>query len=345
MVSHHSCIRVHKQAQALINKGHDVHLLAHKWVEFADKYKTFGHWLDISQLHNFIKLHAPNTDIFHCHNEPSWFVSLVKETCSVPVVLDVHDSFAARVTPEEEEALAEEGKEVIRITAEERNNFQLADALVFPGESFAKTVIGEFGLTQPKTVLPSYLPRHLYRYNIQEWQGGLVYEGKVQLTTDGKLSHGFRYCDYLDTAKECKRMGMDFHIYSRNDNEFIEAYQDYALLHEPAVYSELMKCIARHDWGLVGNVNKTPEWDVAMPNKMFEYLAAGVPIVVINAKDCADFVLEHGVGIVVEDIEELAWRWAEHEQCRENVIAKRPQWSMENNINDLESLYEEVRGK
>jgi glycosyltransferase involved in cell wall biosynthesis len=342
-VSHHSCIRVHKEAMALLNKGYRVHLLANKWVEFSDIYHTFGHWLDMAQLHNFIKLHASDTDLFHVHNEPSWFVTLIKETCDVPVILDIHDSFAARVTDEEQqEAYERDGTELIRITAEERNNFKLADALVFPGRSFADTVINEFNLKQPHIILPSYLPRHLYRYNMQDWYGGLVYEGKVQLKAEGRSSYGFRYCDYLELAKECKRIGIDLHFYSREDKPFIESYREFSYIHKPVHYSKLTRCISRHDWGLVGNINQTPEWDVAMPNKLFEYMASGVPIAVINAKDCADFVLEHGVGIVVESLEELASRWSEHVVCRENVIKKRAKWSMDENIFPLEELYRKV---
>jgi hypothetical protein len=35
----------------------------------------------------------------------------------------------------------------IRETSEERNNFQLADGLVFPGDEFRELVTGEFKLT------------------------------------------------------------------------------------------------------------------------------------------------------------------------------------------------------
>ena len=339
-VSHHSCIRVHKQAMALLNKGHQVHLLANKWVEYSSIYHTFGHWLDLAQLHNLIKLHAPTTDVFHCHNEPSWFVTLIKETCDVPVVLDVHDSFSQRITDTEvDQAYDKDGTELVRITSEERNNFQLADALVFPGETFGENIRNEFALEQPYLILPSYLPRHLYRYNIQDWLGGLVYEGKVQLNTEGRLSYGFRYCDYLDLAKECQRVGVDFHLYARDDEEFIKSYQDYAFIHKPVQFSGLMKEIARHDWGLVGNISLTPEWDIAFPNKLFEYIAAGVPIAAINADECARFVSKTGVGIVVGSIEELAGRWSEHRDCRERLIKSRGKWSMDANIDKLEDFY------
>lgn len=345
-ISHHACVRVHKQAIPLIESGkHEVHLVAAKHTSFAEAYSTFGHWLEIGQLHNFIKLHAKDADIFHVHNEPSWPVTLIKEICDVPVILDVHDSFAARVTQEEFEKRMSEGNPVVRITAEERNNFQLADALVFPGKNFKELVCSEFGLTQPSIVLPSYMPRRMYRYNSQDWLGGLVYEGKVQVNTEDKASYGFRYCNYQKLAEKCSEIGMDFHLYAgREDKEFMDIYKNISYVHKPMVYDELIKNIARHDWGLVGNIVPTQEWDVAMPNKMFEYIAAGVPVVVINAKECGEFVREHGVGIEVSSFEELGSRWSEHREIRKNLLKVRAKFSMENNIKSLEELYVSLLG-
>lgn len=343
-VSNHACVRVHKQAIPLIESGlYEVHLLANKHTSFAENYKTFGHWLEIGQLYHFIKLHAPTTDIFWVHNEPSWFVTLIKETCDIPVVLDIHDSFLARATPEEADKGCEDGERLIRITAEERNNFQLADALVFPGKSFAELVKKEFNLTQPSIILRSHLPRRMYRYNAQDWLGGLVYEGKVQLSLKGRLAHGFRYCHYKKLAEKCHEIGMDFHLYGgRDDKEFKEVYDKIAFIHEPMIFDELVKNIARHDWGLVGNIMPTSEWDVAMPNKLFEYIAAGVPIVAMNAKECGEYITEHKIGIAVKSLEELAERWSEHTEIRKHLLKTRVSFSMEKNNQNLKELYESL---
>ncbi len=346
MVSRHSCIRVHKMALPLIESGlYEVHLLANKSRSYSDAYSTFGHWLEVGQLSNFIKLHAPTTDIFHVHNEPSWPVTLIKEHCDVPVVLDVHDSFAARVTQEEQDEAEEKGNILTRITAEERNNFQLADALVFPGESFGELVENEFALSQPNIVLRSHMPRRMFRYNAQDWQGGLVYEGMVKINTEDGLSYGYRYCNYLELAEKAKELGIDFHIYGgRDDKKFLEAYGDIALVHEPLDFDSLVRDISRHDWGLVGNIMPTSEWDVAMPNKLFEYIAAGVPIVAMNAKECEEYVIKHKIGIAVKSLEELTERWSEHTEIRKNLLKTRVSFSMEKNNQCLKELYDGLLG-
>jgi glycosyltransferase involved in cell wall biosynthesis len=75
---------------------------------------------------------------------------------------------------------------------------------------------------------------------------------------------------------------------------------------------------------------------------MWEYIAAGVPVAAMNADACAEFITSEGVGIAVDDAEDLAWRWAEHADCRRNIIKKRMSWCMDNHIDKLKELYQEV---
>jgi glycosyltransferase involved in cell wall biosynthesis len=203
-----------------------------------------------------------------------------------------------------------------------------------------------YKLDQPHLVLPSYLPESLYRYNMDHYYGGLVYEGRVDLKEDIEKDdnlHGFRYCEYEDTAKQAQDLGLQFHIYTtRNEEKFKNVYESICFLHEPQPMGKLLKSLTRHDWGLVGNVNKTPEWEVAFPNKLFEYIAACVPVVAINAKECGKFLKKHGIGIEVKSLDELKERWGEHREIRKTLIKKRQQFTMNANIHTLEELYGRV---
>ncbi len=331
----------------LIERGHNVHLVGMKIPSFYEQYKTFTLCNDVGQMLETLKLYSKGSDVdvFHCHNEPSWFVSALKEITDKPVILDVHDSYLARSTPEEATEALNRGESHVRISTEERNNFQMADALVFPGEDFRNVVCGEFGLKQPALTLPSYVPSRFYRYSTKDWHGGLVYEGKVNLPSETKGNNtGFSYCDYTELAKRAKAIGMDFHLYSaRTDEKFKQHYGETAFIHKPQPFEGLLDAVSRHDWGVVGNVNKTREWEVAFPNKLFEYLATGVPVVSMHAEQCSKFVESTGVGISVSGPEELAERWKEHRDARKRVFKERQAWSMNSHIHKLEDFYKEVR--
>jgi glycosyltransferase involved in cell wall biosynthesis len=329
----------------LLAKGNIVHLICGARPAYFELYDSFSHAVGVNHYIESVKTLSSSVDVFHAHNEPSWFVTIVKEHCDVPVVLDVHDSWLARMSVEEESKLRDEGKDAFRVYTEERNNFQLADALVFPSKPFADQIIKEFSLTQPYIILPSYLPRQFYRYTCKEWLGGLTYEGRIDLPSklDDDRFHGFRYCEYTELTKKLHDAGVDFHLYVlRKDDEFNELYDDTSFVHRGKGYEQLLSGLTRHDWGLVGNIFYTPDWEVAFPNKLFEYISACVPIVAINAKHCAEFIKEHKIGIEVESVEELTERWGEHRQCRINLIKKRQMWTMENHIDKLEYLYQSI---
>lgn len=333
-------------ALPLLWRGHEVYLAAKATPWGYENYN--GHLLCTGTNHyiNAIKVLSKHVDIFHCHNEPSWFVSMVKEITDKPVVLDVHDSYLTRSTDEVVDKLRAEGQDVHRIYVDERNNFQLADGLVFCGEFFGNLIKDEFKLKQPSLTLPSYCPELLYQYQGKPWLGGLTYEGKVNTAEEiakGGRNFGFDYCVYEDLAKKCKDLGVDFHIYgTRKDEAFTKVYGDLAFVHEGYAIEDLLKRITAHDWGLVGNLGYTREWEVAFPNKMFEYIASQVPVVVMNASESSKFIEENGFGMTVGSVEELCERWGEHEKFRRNVIKGRKEWMMENHIHKLEELYESL---
>jgi glycosyltransferase involved in cell wall biosynthesis len=348
MVSGHACIRVQKMALPLLWKGHDVFLLAKANPWGYEHYSGFMRCEGRNHYIRSIEALSKHVDVFHCHNEPSWFVSAVKEVCDKPVVLDVHDSYLARATDEKVEEHRANGQDVHRIYAEERNNFQLADGLVFCGEVFGNLIKSEFKLSQPNIVLPSYCPEMLYQYQGKPWLGGLVYEGKVSLRSEidlGGRNFGFDYCIYEDFAQKCKDLNLDFHLYAtRKDEPFMKVFGENAFVYQGYPIEELLKRLTSHDWGLVGNMNYTREWEIAYPNKMFEYLAAQVPVVVMNAAASSKFIEENGFGMTVGSIEELCDRWGEHEKFRTNVIKRRKDWAMERHIHKLEGLYRELLG-
>lgn len=338
-IANHCCIRVQKEALPLLEKGHNVHLITHKIPRFGDYYKTISVVTTPAQLYRSIMLHG-DADVFHVHNEPSWYVTVVKELFpDKPVVLDVHDTILGRVWPENTEA--------VRISVDERNNFILADAHVFVSESMRKVCQTDFGLEQPYCVLPSYVPERFNCIDAWRWLGGVTYEGRIDLPEKVERNKDlkfFEYCDYTEMAIAMTNAGITLSFYSpqADPQKVIDHYGGTAIYKGQYLYEQMIRHVARHDWGLVGNLGIHPAWQIALPNKLFEYMAAGVPVVVFNAAECADFVKEHGVGIVVEDPEELKERWGEKRKCRENVIKKRRGFTMENHIHKVEALYNEL---
>lgn len=340
-ISGHGCVRMHKMNLVLLKQGHEVHLCTSDPTTYIDSYTSYSLAPNLEQVRSWMKIIEPHVDLLHAHNEPSYYVSLWKEVSDKPVILDVHDSYLMRSTQEEADQARKDGKFLLRVSTEERTNFQAADGLVFVSEGMAERVKQEFKLEQPSLTLPSYLPEGFYQYEPQPWLGGLVYEGKTSFK-DGP--DPFNYCDYREVAKECERLKIDFHLYGNQDSKEYDAAYESAIRHKPCLMEKMINRIQSHDWGLVGNIKPYAEWDVALPNKFFEYLAANIPVVCINAPETAKLVQKYDVGIVVKDLEELKRRWKEHTQKRKNVIKFRKQFSMDKHIGELEQFYRGVCG-
>jgi glycosyltransferase involved in cell wall biosynthesis len=76
---------------------------------------------------------------------------------------------------------------------------------------------------------------------------------------------------------------------------------------KPAVpVDEVIEAAAHADIGLFTPPLFTPQARFMLPNKIFEYLMAGLMIIVSNADDVAEVVRYHGCGIVLSDTSSFA---------------------------------------
>lgn len=315
-----------KQAVALLGNGHKVHVIGNRLPTMPD-FTTACYFGNVSQLREALRLHK-DADIIHVHNEPSWMALVAKEICpDIPVVLDIHDAMIFRST------------DIKYKSAEERITFEWADGLVFVGDKCREIIEPK----QPSCVLPSYVNEQNYVFKNWQYIGGVVYEGRLDTPEDQDF---MRYCNYVDLCNEFTKKEMPFHIYAPGGDKGKrkQYYKDICNLCVPKVYEKLIAILGCHDWGLCGNLAEFREWDLAMPNKLFEYLAGGIPVIAMNAGEVGKFVTEHGFGIAVGSVDELKDRWDERAACQKNVFAKRFEWTMENHIHVLEELYRKLKG-
>ena len=80
-----------------------------------------------------------------------------------------------------------------------------------------------------------------------------------------------------------------------------------------------------------------------MPNKFFEYIAAGIPILVHKAHECAHWVNKCKLGIVLDsldDIKDPDSFLKDADEYKPNVWAAQKEFSMENEVLNIVKLYE-----
>ncbi len=325
-VTQRTCVRTLKQIIAL-SHNHDVHLVSKRlptgaWCKTITYYDgTEASLRAALRLYKFV-------DIVYVHAEPASIVPVVRESLpSKKLVLDIHDAMIWRSTALEHRS------------AEERLAYAWADGIVVPSQSCRR----ELNPTVPTVVLPPYVNGMFYQNRSWGWTGGIVYQGRVDLPSQQSFMD---YCKMEDTAKALKAAGIVFNLYVPGKDGQLQdhrkLYRDIAVMHRGLKYEELLSAMGFYDWGLCGNIRRYREWDLAMPNKLFDYLAGGIPVIALNAKETGAFVERHGVGISVSSIDELKERWDEREKCQRNVFLKRHKFTMDNHIHKVETLCKEL---
>lgn len=117
----------------------------------------------------------------------------------------------------------------------------------------------------------------------------------------------------------------------------------------PVGQDELMALLAGADVGVHPMPGGSPNHDMALPNKLFEYLQAGLTLAVADARLMAAFVREHGLGEVFRSLDAddtaralnaaLAARSRQSGAERE-ALAKRMCWQAQEDV--VQSVYQRV---
>lgn len=327
-----ACARNIKEGLALIGRGHQIVFL----------HQTIANW-DMLNLLPVVSFYNSKTDLalklrmfedidlIHVHNEPSWLGPAAKEARpDLPLVFDAHDLNAVRYKKSDKRSH----------DPVEREALAAADGVIFPSEGYRDFCLHEFhdefpSLTdKPCEVVYSMCNQAIMQLPELPRIPGVVYQGGVNIRV------GYR--DYRSIARGLTSAGIPFHLYGADMNHIHEYAAAGALCMPTLGYKDLIRNLSRYDWGFVGSPVQSAQWDRAMSNKMFEYIAAGIPCLVFKAQESARFIDEHQLGLVVKRLSDIPKSYDAHEYYRRIVREKRERFTMESQVSKIEELYRAV---
>ena len=102
MVGAHFCIRIIKEARALMKRGYIVDALAGNLSYGIDNFDRIYYWnsgnpnVGIRQLKSMLPVLAESYDLYVWHNEPDFPVKMMYDAGMGPIVLDAHDLDSVR---------------------------------------------------------------------------------------------------------------------------------------------------------------------------------------------------------------------------------------------------------
>jgi len=338
-ISVHACIRAHKMAWTMGPTGHDQYMISERIAathsitpyKGVSIFEAKGDELSrCLQLRQAILNLEPYVDIWHVHNEPNWIFRQVHEVATKPIIWDIHDWTSLRKVevphPKELE--------------EEQYAIENADGFSVCSKGYLKK-IRELS-KKPSQVVYSMVPE---RFFIRERPGhlpGICFEGGVKGKNDQRYNFPYRnWASFSHEAVKNFTEEQKFYFYTANDGEDFSDYeQKKVLFRAPEIYPEMLALMSQHDAGLVGTPFPVKDFEDSMPNKLFEYLAAGLPCIIINSPEALRFGLENQVGIGIQDASQVAEAMESLKDHR--VSEDRWAFTMESQMPKLFSLYSEV---
>lgn len=334
MVSFHGCIRVYKEMVGLKTLGHEVILITQ---QLPMTWPFFDYTIPYHDTAGLIRaLQAVDADVYHVHNEPDSLVLTTREAMPhKPIVFDVHDMESLRwPTPPGQEEI---------------DAFAAADALIHVSEPIREEAHKAHGAGKPDEVIYSWQTKEHIARDVDIIPDpsfrSLVYEGGVAIQDpiskgDGTQSVNIR--DFRPIFHAFRSQGYAVNIIGAQTVNRMD-YEDFGCFKTPPViYPAMLAALRPHGIGFVGASGSAKLMELAMPNKLFEYMSQGVVPVCLNAQEAGRFVTTNDCGIVLDNLDNLGEQLKEAPEKRKNVLSIRKELIQEKQAEKIDCLYREI---
>lgn len=335
------CIRTNKIAKSLKDSGIETSLA---YIDnsphsnnniYAKAYMNYYAINSFQGLINYVN--NSDFDIIHSSNEPDILTALLTFS-NKPVVHDCHDLSSAykSMTPDE-------------MAVEYIANVKSA-GVIYTTEGIRQYAINKFNLDNKKTyVLENLISeemnplKKLAKLSAIDGKIHCVYEGGI--IGGDKFSH--RFFEYI--WKKIGDLGIEIHYYSASDYNYCKELES---LHPDFHFEgnisskELAVEMSKYDVGLcLLNINdKNRQYlEYASPNKIQEYVNAGIPVAVGNIKSQISYVENHSFGKYLDMEGDILTQLKDISNIKipQNVLKKK-KLTLESRIPELMDYYREI---
>ena len=292
------CIRNYKMATALRSRGHRVSLayikapLSVMYEGLSDD--VYNECIRLESIRHMWEI-SKHYDIVHCHNEPDKY-TVAALGGDTPVVHDTHDLISLRANGNQSlsyfEGVANRGAAGRVYTTP----YQLEEAKRL------------YGVEGPSLVLYNYvsapdLPqKFLPKLSDQDGRVHVVYEGGIG---------GTSFRDFSSLFIELANQGIHIHVYPHfKHQDIVQQFLRFENIHiyDPLSPKQIMEQMTQYDFGIIPfNLKKGDKrfLDTTIANKLFEYLAAGLPVIASPLQSYIDYFKKTLIGITFENAQDI----------------------------------------
>jgi len=237
-------------------------------------------------------------EVIHAHDlETLELACAIKNELKIPIVYDSHEIASER----NHHSPAQKNRAGIK----EAKLIPNADVVIMVSDGCAEFTSAKYGIPLPTVIMntPDFDPtktqvRDLRKeLNIPAENIVLVHQGSLQKNRGVEQS--------IDAIRDIPNITYVIIGYGQH-RPFLEEYVASSGLSEkvkffgPVPSDQLIEWTASADIGVCTIVGKTKSYLYAMPNKLFEYTMAGLPVIASNYPDMGKFVTENKMGITCD---------------------------------------------
>jgi glycosyltransferase involved in cell wall biosynthesis len=309
--------RVFKESISLSNNGYEVEVIAHGDKNLSnDEYQNGFRIVRLNYLDRKVtkskkdKLkiyllwikkvvnHVKNFDILHCNDLntlPIAFIVKKFYNKNIKIVYDAHEYET------EMNGLKGVQKTVVKIL--EKFFIQYVDKTITVSDAIACEYVKLYNIEKPSLVLNTPLFTEVTKRNIFR-ETFKIKSNQTIFLYQGSLSKGRGIEILLDTFKQLDSLKVIvFMGYGELENTIIkESEKNKNIYFNQAVKPDiLLNYTSSADFGISTIEDTCLSYHYCLPNKMFEYIMAEVPVIVSNLPEMKKIVETNDIGVVAKD--------------------------------------------
>ncbi len=316
---------------------------------FLDRKVTTSKLKKIFVYIQFLKrtiFHVRNYDIIHCNDLITLPIGyLIKKIYNknVKIVYDAHEYET------ETNGLSGAEKKIMKLM--EGFLIRQVDSVITVSNAIAREYVKQYKIPKVSLVLNTPFYKKVEKKNIFRNHFGIQKTSKIFLYQGGlSLGRGIhRILEAFKTAEsDCVIVFMGYGVLKDEIEECASKF-DNIYFYNAVDYDRLLNYTSSADYGISIIEDTCLSYRYSLPNKLFEYIMADLPVIVSNLPEMKSLVMENDIGVVAEDDSVLSLKNAidkivkmEYNNFKSGLHASKLKYNWENQEKKLLNLYGEL---